>query len=395
MIFTTPLNGGDLGILQATKCLIEKYFPNSKLTIACFNYDTWSKQANAPQLGLIPELEDEIYAAKSNIGKQILSYTKYAIERTNLSGWIFQLYYFLFKSKSPYLQNLLHSDLVIASPGGYLHPYYGIENKTFQLSKLAKHKRKYVLLAQSISPPPEPPIQQKEKKLHGILKRATYIAARETKTFKNLNNYQNSILTCDIVFLLADQITPKPKQNRKPTKIVCNFRKWPDTEISKYVAFLNLVLNKYPEIQVEFLSTCQGITGYVDDSLIAQEIAQTLVDKNRITINQNIYTTTQLIEAFADHDLYLGMRLHGAIFSMIGGIPAMNISYEEKGTALYGDLGIDKHAVSLQQPIHDWLESFDYIYNNYQNALQLTTEAVRKGREMADLNVNVIKNALE
>ncbi|MBK8635510.1 MAG: polysaccharide pyruvyl transferase family protein [Saprospiraceae bacterium] len=132
-------------------------------------------------------------------------------------------------------------------------------------------------------------------------------------------------MTCDIVFMLADQIIPKQKQHLKPTKIVCNFRNWPGSEIAKYTAFLNLVLNKYPEIQVEFLSTCQGITGYVDDSLIAQEIAQTLVDKNRITINQNIYTTTQLIEAFADHDLYLGMRLHGAIFSMIGGIPAMNI----------------------------------------------------------------------
>lgn len=53
-------------------------------------------------------------------------------------------------------------------------------------------------------------------------------------------------------------------------------------------------------------------------------------------------------------DMYIGMRLHGAILSMIGGTVAVNIGYEDKTPGIYQSM--DNHAyIDFEAPITMWI----------------------------------------
>jgi polysaccharide pyruvyl transferase WcaK-like protein len=43
-------------------------------------------------------------------------------------------------------------------------------------------------------------------------------------------------------------------------------------------------------------------------------------------------------------DAEIGMRLHGALLSMLGGTPAMAIAYEEKTPGIFASLDPPAHA---------------------------------------------------
>jgi colanic acid/amylovoran biosynthesis protein len=106
-----------------------------------------------------------------------------------------------------------------------------------------------------------------------------------------------------------------------------------------------------------FISTCQGVRGYVDDSLFANEIVNKLSvncqEKCKI-INQK-FSLENLVKELSNYDAYIGMRLHGAILSMIGGLPALNIAYEDKTIGIYESMELEEHCFRYSEDVDLWL----------------------------------------
>lgn len=87
---------------------------------------------------------------------------------------------------------------------------------------------------------------------------------------------------------------------------------------------------------VHFLSTCQGVTGYADDSSLAVEIAaQCNVDRDAITVSRESHGPHELIRLFKEMDFVVATRMHAAILAWLAGTPVLPIAYEFKTTELF------------------------------------------------------------
>jgi len=100
---------------------------------------------------------------------------------------------------------------------------------------------------------------------------------------------------------------------------------------------------------VEFISTCQGIAGYIDDSATAHRIVQRLNDRNvdsgRVRVVSEALSVSELTERIEGYQFVVGTRLHMCLLALMSGVPAFNISYEEKGIECYCHLDLADYSI--------------------------------------------------
>src|SRR5262249_20115051 len=103
--------------------------------------------------------------------------------------------------------------------------------------------------------------------------------------------------------------------------------------------------------------TCQGVPGYVDDSTLAVQIVERLPRelRRRCAVRRSRLDARALIKAFGEFDAFIGMRLHGCLLALLGGTPAMGLSYEEKTREIFGQLGLDDFQISFQREASEWI----------------------------------------
>jgi len=185
---------------------------------------------------------------------------------------------------------------------------------------------------------------------------------------------KNVLLTTDNAFLLFDKnkTLKKAKASSSLRLAVC-FRRWANEKettevIDKAIKLCTHLLDTYPNSQLTFLSTCQGITGYVKDSLIAEKIVAALAPSlaTRCIINTDHHHPQQLIEVYSSFDAYIGMRLHGAILSMLGQTPAFNIGYELKSQGIYQAMDLTAYQIHYQDSIEHWTSQADSFLKDIQ-----------------------------
>lgn len=127
------------------------------------------------------------------------------------------------------------------------------------------------------------------------------------------------------------------------------------------------------DFEVVFLSTCQGLDDYVDDSKVAENIIETLNLKEckSISIDNAYHDLNELQLAIRDFDFVIGTRLHMCILSLLNSVPAFNISYEEKGKATYEYLDIVDYSIDYnsENNITEKLEVFFEIDESRKETL--------------------------
>ena len=140
------------------------------------------------------------------------------------------------------------------------------------------------------------------------------------------------------------------------------FRAWPlrdrlslERTIDKAVALCRYLLQEAGR-ELVFISTCQGIDGYIDDSDVALEITSHLTESERARcrVDRLRRSPRDLIAELSRLDAFLGMRLHACMLSMLGGTPAMGIGYESKTEQMYGQLGLSDHQVAFDSDYAEW-----------------------------------------
>lgn len=239
------------------------------------------------------------------------------------------------------------SNVIISAPGGYIHSYYGIEQRMFILYVCKKYLKKRVgIYSQSIGK-----LNNRDKKiLFKYGKDLDFIYVRDELSFKRINNFgnfNNVTLTKDAAFML-------PSYRRKISNeriIGISVREW-DVEGRSTKEYTNMMekivrhlLNK--GYKIEFISTCQGIEGYIDDSVLAESIVKKmgLQNNNNVMVDKEFNDLEKLRDKLRNYHAVIGTRLHLCILSMLTNIPALNISYEEKGMEVYRYLGLEKFTI--------------------------------------------------
>lgn len=324
------VNNGDMALVIALAEQLTKR--GYSVSIATFYY-LYLKE-KYPQLHLIRELLDY----------RILN------RFTFLKGLFLRINFF-------FNRNYRDHDWFISSPGGYVNSYYGLKRCLLPLVVAKKDQKKTAIYSQSIGP-----LNQRDRKLltrfsksiDAILVRDAY----SVDCIQSITCYSQILKTKDAAFLLEPKVSIAAANTRK---VAVSVREWAFDNRSGnafgdlVIALCRIALNRGYEI--EFISTCQGVPKYRDDSKVAAAFAHALVNENstwktRVSVNSQYFTVHQLQERLnSQYSFTIGTRLHMCILSMINGIPAFNISYEVKGIECYRYLGLEHCSIDYNEPI--------------------------------------------
>ena len=187
---------------------------------------------------------------------------------------------------------------------------------------------------------------------------------------KNIFTYEQMkkvIKTEDAAFLLDYSKRESPKTK----KIAVSVRSWNkdgrDSEAYRVLikSFCVFVLEK--GYKIDFLSTCQGLPNYVDDSIEAREIISSIPPQhsNNIVLDDHWYDVNELQRKLREYSFVIGTRLHMCILSLLNDVPAFNISYEIKGLECYTYLKMEKYSVDYNEDVSTALKKLkDFVENN-------------------------------
>lgn len=242
-------------------------------------------------------------------------------------------------------------DAVVSAPGGYVNSFYGVKKKLILLELLCRLMKKPIYMySQSIGDL----TKADKKRVKRMINITRFFYVRDTISSyraRQLDNFYNVYETKDAAFLFQPQ---KLRKRYKKNKVAISVREWNQKphEMNYYKDNIKDIVNSLIArgYQVTFLSTCQGEREYTDDSEIAKKIVSELLldgtDISDVMVDDSYYTFDQLTSRLTDFDFVVGTRLHMCILSWINGIPAFNISYEEKGKECFKYLGIENYSIS-------------------------------------------------
>ena len=372
LINSVPLNLGDQALLETTVAGLNHYLGPVKVTVLC--HDPVRCKKYLPHFDFHLDYNRTLLRYRRTIKEKSKQILRKILSPFNKHSDFFSPHSLLSSEMQREVYALFEdTDLILSSPGGYLHDFYGYKDRVSVFKMALDLGKPVVLFGQSIGP-----FWKKENlpALKEVLQRMNLIVVRERFSLAHLealeiNNLQVQVHT-DIAFSIRD-FYPDLFQEKKPAKIqkiAIVFRPWKDSEetaklLKKAVAFCQYLLEKY-SIQLTFLSTCQGIAAYYDDSQFAKKVLVLLPEtlRNRCTIDDAYHDFQTLIKKYSTFDAYIGMRLHGAIFSMLGGTPAMNIGYEDKTKGIYEFLELEQYQIDYTKDHKEWEVVVDHFLDN-------------------------------
>lgn len=242
------------------------------------------------------------------------------------------------------------ADVIVGAPGGYVNSYYGFNWRRAIYRWAHRLGKKTAIYAQSIGP-----LNAKDRNgLKDLSKSLNVLMTRDDISTEAAISAsfpkQRIISSVDAIFLSP----PKTSERSRDSKTVAiSVREWgyDGRDIANYsqmvvkLAELTLSLG----FEIEFISTCQGIPDYIDDSELASSIAErirrNLGPHAGIKVNRTAMGVDELASRLCSYRFVIGTRLHMCLLALLAGIPAFNISYESKGKECYRYLGFDEYSI--------------------------------------------------
>lgn len=388
IINAVPINGGDEALLEATLLGLQNEFDAPSISVLCNNPPMYKNYF--PSLDLDwdwefvflknPDHENAfLFKSKTFIRKVLkkvigISYES-AVSRLLASS-----------SEKRVFKKLANATKVVMSAGGYIHDFYGYNKRLKTLRFIHDYvKVPYYIFSQSVGPFWN---ESSYKNLNIAFQQAKYILLRESYSLQHIQKigYQgdNISVTNDVAFYLKESLGKKANLKKVLKKIAVNFREWKYKDDSK--ANLDKAISLCKKLikegyTISFISTCQGVAGYVDDSKFAKKVVQSLSieEQQQCTIYTEKFSLKGIIDILSQQDAYIGMRLHGAIISLLAGIPALNIAYEDKTLGIFNSLGIADYCFYYNEDISVWNTKVDIFianYNDYLHRVDTITQRV-------------------
>jgi colanic acid/amylovoran biosynthesis protein len=364
---SVPLNGGDEALLRALVESLTQRWPQSRATVLC--KDVELARRYLPDLSLAPDLE---FAEGASL-RQISALYRDA-------------------------------DVVLSAPGGFLHDFYPIEDRLRGFEVALALRKPLILLGQSIGPFWK---AQSLRRIPQVLNRSSIICIRDEISREHLlaaGVHPAKIRQAADAAFLWRRLAPelfRPKQGEIRAIGLC-FRAWPlgDTvavkeTIAKAGRLCRFLLNQAGR-ELVFISTCQGVPGYVDDSQVASNILEQLPAglRDRCRVNDSRLAPRDLIRALSDCDAFIGMRLHGCLLAMLGGTPALGLGYEQKTQQIFRQLGFEECQLPFESDAESWLVCVQRFLANSENIRAQLPEALDLAGGRAEVNLEAIAECI-
>ncbi len=359
-----PTNNGDAALIFA---LYEKLTKNKdyEVNIATNNFELVSNIY--PNIPFVKDILDFTIVKKARFFKYMLV----------------PLFFIFYK---PYRE----ANVIISAPGGYINSYYSLFPKLyiFVLSKI--FGKKVYIYSQSIGP-----LSNKDKKLFKwAIKYIDKIVVRDGKSFKyiNANFFQPNrvVQSYDAAFMLE----PFRQNSEKENIVAISVREWTrdNRDMEQYKSMIKELLKVCidNDFKIEFISTCQGLKNYIDDSKIAQEIYNELNNdlKKFVIVDKSFYTLDELRNKLTKYQFTIGTRLHMCILSLLSNTPAFNISYEFKGKEVYNYLNLQGYSIDFNNDINDAKNKLNQFIVNYK------TITIENLDEIKNVNIKMLEELL-
>jgi colanic acid/amylovoran biosynthesis protein len=240
-----------------------------------------------------------------------------------------------------------------------------------------------------------------------VLNRVTRICVRDAASKQHLVDCgvdpSKIRETADAAFLwrhlAPDLFQPKSAPVRS---IALAFRVWPlgdNIEVQRTVDKAEKLCQRLladPHRTLVFLSTCQGLGGYVDDSSVALDILKRLPTelRERCRVDRARYGPRELIQAYSRYDAFIGMRLHGCILSMLGGTPAFGFGYEQKTEEVFHQLNLSPYQTRFDTDWDTWLSRTELFLREVPIIRSRLQQSLDKLASRAALNLDYVDEAL-
>jgi colanic acid/amylovoran biosynthesis protein WcaK/AmsJ len=400
ILFSSTLNSGDAAILLSTINSIEKAFDNCEIIVA-------SKQANIAKK-YYPEIN---YMKFKNSFKDRI----FKKGRTRIPRNYFILLYYHFLGSFPnilltdyenqLLNNIMNSDIIIAPGGGYLTDSYYLQFNLALFKYIISLKKKIYFYSQSIGPFWK---KTTHKFLKQIFLKADIIIMRDKESIKHIKKIlgkipEQCVLSVDEAFLLSSLNQETRAESKKIGVSVrdwnfYNTKKSHKKSINNYKNNLKniceFLIEKY-NYSITFISTCQGVKEYKDDSKLAKKIVEKIDSKYKknIIVNDEFHRPEQLVQIFREFDFFIGTRMHSIILNFLNITPCLGIVYEFKTSDLFKRLNLDYYLFDMYSGDYDLLKRkvIKLIKNRLKIRQKLEIE-IPKLQQMARKNIEYLKN---
>lgn len=287
------------------------------------------------------------------------------------------------------------ADLVISTGGTYLVDHYDFESRAEEL-ELARHLGKPVYLwTQSMGPFESVKARRSIERIIAVTDRAYLRDARSEAYWRGVAGRDSSaVVAADAAFALE----PLPRSsNATERRVIISVREWrhsgPTGESFDEAAYrgglreaaLRAAARGY---DVTAMSTCQGIAGYLDDSVKAREYFEDMA----VVVDGSFHTPEGLLSAIADSPLVVTTRMHLAILALVAGVPVVAIAYEFKTMELFESLGLGRFVLPIDAVTPERLGAIvDDVLSNPVAAIlspsvraQVRADACFPAREIAE-----------
>jgi len=417
----SDLNKGDLGIILSTIERIKLYDDNATINAVSTYAEHDPRFTNDHTIlktkveRVFPALNGILYL---KIGKKILNHPILKVFGLVLA---FRFLIYLIYPKSTILQficlsknerktikTLLSSDKIISKGGSFLCCENNLRSKVAFLRQgyifhvIKRLKKKYYILGQSIGPAYGNLVL---KELNWILRNSSNTYFREVQCLEKYpyikyNPSPDEIIT-DMAFTLSPSTTNvseaiissdnKMKVGLTLKFIKDEFDKDYSTQIKNSIAYLiekhDAYIYIFPHVQVNEDELGQG-----SDIKKAKDIYFSLSDKykSKVTIFYDYYNPFELKELYSKMDIFIGTRLHSAIFAITENVPVINISYHgTKSKGVMGTLNLEEWVID--ETNFDLLNNkIDQLIQNADKVKANLTEAVRKSQNLIDNAIKLI-----
>ncbi len=262
----------------------------------------------------------------------------------------------------PLMAAYRQADLVIASGGSYLRTGYRSSWLRLWQMLLAKLLgRKVMLYAQSIGP--FDPGSRLERWAALVLDRVDAITLRDAESARVLQRMGVSRprieVTADAALCLAPPNVRRDAAGRPEIGVsVIHWHKFRLGSMDAYTAAVAEALDHLIvawDARVQFLSTTVAPPGLVmnvsgtgfDDRAAAEQVLARMQHRQRATLQEGPLSVSALHARIAEHDLWIGTRLHSTILATTALVPCVGIAYEPKMYGYFAELGLEEFVLDI------------------------------------------------
>ncbi|MHC4620638.1 MAG: polysaccharide pyruvyl transferase family protein [Planctomycetota bacterium] len=410
------LNGGDAAIMAA---MVHGIGCELNCDIRVLAHD-WRKVKQLwPGLTILPALEEARFHEREKVIYTPSRRWGFLVRLAAGMKRLFGVYLVeLKRQERRVLDNYEWSDVVVSSGGSFLTDnYITLGNKIYAFQVARIMGKPLVIYAQSLGPFRDP---RKRRDVGRVLCNAALVIVRDRSSLavaRSLGVPEAKLhLSADAAFNLPSLVPSGGSQmpvahsgEADRLNIALSVRDWkfpnyPGRKREMMGAYKHAISRLCEHLVVKhrarltFVSTCQGIPGYVDDSEVAQEIVAALPGSvsERVTVNTEYHNPLDLRIILSGFDAYIATRMHSLILAILSYVPVIGIAYEQKTADLLAELGLDDYLLSIDNSRQqEYMAAADRLIDHCSEVRTLLESKVPQLVNRAAKSVQLLKELVE